>query len=61
MAIAAEHNPGFSGRLFAESLSYLQRIPDLEFSAYGMSPEQIASMRRQFEAWQGAIGASQPD
>jgi hypothetical protein len=52
MSIATEHNPGFSPGLFAESLSYLHRIPDREFAAYGASQEQIARVRHEFSDWE---------
>jgi Nucleotidyl transferase AbiEii toxin, Type IV TA system len=55
MAVAGEHNPGFSPDLFSESLSYLRRIPDREFTAYGASHEQIESMRRGFANWEGEL------
>jgi hypothetical protein len=54
-AVAAEHNPGFSPDLFAESLSYLHRIPDRDFSAYGASQTQIERMRRMFSDWEHAL------
>jgi len=34
--------------MFAESLSYLHRIPDREFAAYGASQEQVERMRQVF-------------
>ncbi len=55
MTVAAEHNPGFSAGLFAESLSYLHRIPDRDFAAYGASAEQISRMRREFAEWEESI------
>lgn len=56
--VAAQHNPGFSVDLFAESLSYLQRVPDREFTAYGVSADHIARMRREFSGWEGALRAA---
>lgn len=52
LAVAAEHNPGFDAGLFAESLSYLHRIPDRDFTAYGVSAAQIEAMRDRFVAWE---------
>jgi hypothetical protein len=51
MSVAAEHNPGFSSELFAESLSYLRPIPDREFIAHGADQERIGSMRHEFSTW----------
>jgi hypothetical protein len=53
--IAAEHNPGFCPPMFAESLSYLHRIPDREFAAYGASHEQIDPMRQELRAWEDEL------
>ena len=57
MSIAAEHNPGFSPGVFAESLSYLHRIPDREFAAYGASQEQVTRMRHEFSSWEHDLQA----
>lgn len=58
LAVAAEHNPGFSAELFAESLSYLQRIPGREVTAYGVNIDQIGKMRREFSGWEDALRAA---
>ncbi|MQY29835.1 nucleotidyl transferase AbiEii/AbiGii toxin family protein [Nocardia aurantia] len=52
LTIAAEHNPGFDPNMFAESLSYLQRIPDRDFTPYGVSTATIAAMRQRFADWE---------
>ena len=57
MSVAAEHNPGFGPEAFAESLSYLHRIPDREFVAYGASHEQITRMRHEFSSWENDLQA----
>jgi hypothetical protein len=57
LVIAAEHNPGFSPSMFAESLAYLHRIPDREFAAYGSSQEQIDRMRKEFRSWEDDLQA----
>ena len=58
MSVATEHNPGFTPDLFAESLSYLRRIPDRDFTAYGVSQKQIESMRRAFAGWEDELQPS---
>jgi hypothetical protein len=55
MTIAAEHNPGFTPGMFAQSLSYLHRVPDREFAAYGATQKQIARMRQQFSTWENDL------
>lgn len=56
MSVVAERNPGFSVEMFAESLTYLHRIPDREFAAYGASQQQIDRMRREFSSWEDNLG-----
>lgn len=57
LSVLAEHNPGFSTGMFLESLSYLHRIPDRDFAAYGMSQERIEAMRREFRRWEEDLRA----
>lgn len=52
VAKASAHNPGFDRAMFAESLSYLQRIPDREFIAYGAADPDIEAMRKRFGSWE---------
>ncbi|NYH81905.1 putative nucleotidyltransferase component of viral defense system [Actinopolymorpha cephalotaxi] len=52
LSVAAEHNPGFSPAMFAQSLSYLHRVPDREFTAYVAGESRIAAMRARFTAWE---------
>lgn len=52
MSVVAEHNAGFSVEMFVESLTYLHRIPDREFAAYGVGQQQIDRMRRDFSSWE---------
>lgn len=55
LVIAAEHNPGFDPALFAESLSYLHRIPDRDFIPYGATASKIEAMRSRFAVWEEAL------
>jgi hypothetical protein len=43
-----EHGPP----LFAETLSYLRRIRDRDFTPYGVTESQIAAMRKRFAEWE---------
>jgi nucleotidyltransferase AbiEii toxin of type IV toxin-antitoxin system len=52
LEIAVEHNPGFDRPLFAETLSYLRRIRDRDFTPYGVTESQIAAMRKRFAEWE---------
>jgi len=57
LSVLTEHNPGFTTEMFVESLSYLHRIPDREFAAYGVSQERIGAMRREFRSWEEELRA----
>ncbi len=52
ITIATYHNPGFDSTMFAESLSFLRRIPDRDFTAYGIDPNTIVAMRERFAGWE---------
>ncbi|NNH75907.1 nucleotidyl transferase AbiEii/AbiGii toxin family protein [Nocardia uniformis] len=52
LTIATEHNPGFDPTMFAESLSYLQRIPDRDFTPYEVTTATITAMRHRFADWE---------
>ncbi|HUZ57097.1 MAG TPA: hypothetical protein VMU94_31845 [Streptosporangiaceae bacterium] len=47
---------GFSAEMFVESLTYLHRIPDREFAAYGLGQQQTGRMRREFSSWEDDLG-----
>jgi predicted nucleotidyltransferase component of viral defense system len=55
VAKASAHNPGFDRAMFAESLSYLRRIPDREFIAYGAADADIEVMRKRFGSWEDEL------
>lgn len=55
IAIATEHNPGFDSSMFAESLSFLRRIPDRDFTAYGIDANKLATMRARFAGWEDEL------
>jgi Nucleotidyl transferase AbiEii toxin, Type IV TA system len=56
LELAAEHNPGFSVAMFAESLSFLRRIPNRDLTPYGVTDVDIEAMRLRFADWEGALG-----
>lgn len=57
LIILAEHNPGYDRSAFAESLSYLHRVPDRDFAAYGVDPLLIGAMRTRFADWERDLRA----
>jgi hypothetical protein len=55
LAVAEEHNPGFDSSMFAEALSYLERVPDRDFLAYGVTSERIEAMRKRLNEWRRSL------
>ncbi len=51
MAMAADVDPGFTPRLFAEALAGVDRFPDEEFASYGVDPDQITAVRQTMRSW----------
>ncbi len=49
--MAAEVDPGFTPRLFAEALAGVDRFPDQEFASYGFDAERIAAVKRTMRSW----------
>ncbi|WP_227997518.1 hypothetical protein [Nocardia australiensis] len=52
LTIATEHNPGFDRTMFAESLSYLRRIPDRDLTPYEVAVADVTAMRQRFAEWE---------
>ncbi|APA97096.1 hypothetical protein [Nocardia seriolae] len=38
--------------MFAESLSYLRRMPDRDFTPYEVTTDTVAAMRQRFADWE---------
>ena len=51
MAMAAEVDPGFTPRLFAEALAGVDRFPDQEFASYGVDAEHISAVKQTMRSW----------
>jgi hypothetical protein len=64
MAMAAEVDPGFTPRLFAEALAGVDRFPDREFASYGVDAGHITAVRRTMRSWSAELSdramSSQP-
>ncbi|MFQ6228619.1 hypothetical protein [Nocardia sp. NPDC002869] len=41
--------------MFAESLSFLRRIADRDFTAYGIDANTITAMRARFARWEDEL------
>ncbi|MBO0692087.1 MAG: nucleotidyl transferase AbiEii/AbiGii toxin family protein [Acidimicrobiaceae bacterium] len=55
MGMAAEVDPGFAPRLFAEALAGVDRFPDEEFASYGVDTEHITAVRETMRSWSAAL------
>ncbi len=51
MAMAADVDPGFTPRLFAEALAGIDRFPSQEFASYGVDSDHIAAVRQTMRSW----------
>ena len=45
LRLAAEHDPGFDRPIFAQALRAVDRVPDVAFAVYGLSPSDAAALR----------------
>lgn len=51
LAMAADVDPGFTPRLFAEALAAVDRFPDEQFTSYGVDAKRIAAVRETMRSW----------
>jgi hypothetical protein len=55
MAMAADVDPGFTPRLFAEALAGVDRFPDQEFASYGVDAGHITAVRQTMRSWSAEL------
>lgn len=55
MDLATQNDAGFDRRMFADSLSRIQRYSDKQFAAYDLTPEDAATIRATFADWQHTL------
>jgi hypothetical protein len=55
MRLISERNPGFTPEMFAGALSEFDHIDPADLTVYGVSTEEIASMRARFLGWRRSI------
>jgi hypothetical protein len=64
IAMAADVDPGFTPRLFAEALAGIDRFPNQEFASYGVDSDHIAAVRQTMRSWSAELAdpstSSQP-
>jgi predicted nucleotidyltransferase component of viral defense system len=51
IAFAKRLDPGLTDQEFADAGRQLSRIPDALFARYGLSPQDVASLRERFRHW----------
>lgn len=53
--LAGEHDPGFDADMFAAALRAVRRLPEAEFTAYGLTHEQAQALIEALTAWADEI------
>jgi hypothetical protein len=56
LGLAAEHDPGFDRAMFADALRAVDRLPDVAFAVYDLSPADSAALREDLKRWADSIG-----
>ena len=51
MRLAEEHDPGFERRMFAQALTAIERLPDSEFTVYGLDIDAVSALRIRLASW----------
>jgi hypothetical protein len=51
IAFARRLDPGLTRRDFADAARHLDGLPDRVFTRYGLSPDEVTGLRKQFAAW----------
>lgn len=55
LALAADHDPGFDPKFFADALLAVRRLPLAEFTAYGLDAQTTADLTARLTNWAGDI------
>ncbi|HET9657425.1 MAG TPA: nucleotidyl transferase AbiEii/AbiGii toxin family protein [Kineosporiaceae bacterium] len=55
LRLATEHDPGFDPTVFADALQAIRRLPDAEFTAYGLTHDQIKTLVESLTNWAETI------
>lgn len=51
LKLAREHDPGFDTGMFADALRAIRRLPEAEFTAYGLTHDQITTLVHSLTTW----------
>ena len=55
LRLAVEHDPGFQSELFAGALRAVRRLPQAEFTAYGLSTGEATALAARMTEWADRI------
>ena len=58
ISLAASHDPGFDPLWFAEALAAIDRLPASLFEPYGLTSDEVPSLRERMRYWAHAIRAA---
>lgn len=58
LELAAEADPGFDRRMFADALNSLKQITDTAFAQYDVEAASLTEIRTRFAAWAEALSAT---
>jgi hypothetical protein len=61
LTLAASHDPGFDPLWFAEALTAIDRLPARLFEPYGLTSDEVASLKERMRHWAHAIKALRSD
>lgn len=53
--LASDHDPGFDPLWFAEALAAIDRLPARLFEVYGLSADEVASLKDRMRQWARSI------
>lgn len=56
--LAGRADPGFDQTMFSHALGMAEQYPDERFTAYGVTSEHVAAMRRRISAWRAELQAA---
>ncbi|GAA1863618.1 hypothetical protein GCM10009836_49970 [Pseudonocardia ailaonensis] len=55
LALATQHDAGFDDSAFTVSLRAVRRLPEAEFTAYGLSGSEAQALVGRMLAWAGTL------
>jgi hypothetical protein len=58
--LAHDADAGFDRRRFAAMLGHIDRLDDDDFTAYGVGPEYVASLRQRVSGWHASLARDEP-